>query len=198
MADYSTVPPPASGAPGGGGGGGGGVNDAFKDALQRARQVCEERGSANQWAPRAAPGWASAPELGGAARRGPPPAPHRGGVGRGERCPVPTPPSAPPVRPPRGGERFPGQPSAASAPPLLAGLRAAAGPEGTRNLGGGRRARRLIAARRPGLGAGGRLRARPRIVFPEAPALPADLLRPVGKARTEGCDSKFFSPKFPL
>lgn len=41
MADYSTVPPPASGAPGGGGGGGGGVNDAFKDALQRARQVCE-------------------------------------------------------------------------------------------------------------------------------------------------------------
>lgn len=121
-----------------------------------------------------------------------------GGVGRGERCPVPTPPSAPPVRPPRGGERFPGQPSAASAPPLLAGLRAAAGPEGTRNLGGGRRARRLIAARRPGLGAGGRLRARPRIVFPEAPALPADLLRPVGKARTEGCDSKFFSPKFPL
>ncbi|XP_065411541.1 far upstream element-binding protein 1 isoform X9 [Chrysemys picta bellii] len=40
MADYSTVPPPASGAPGGGGGGGGGVNDAFKDALQRARQVC--------------------------------------------------------------------------------------------------------------------------------------------------------------
>lgn len=40
MADYSTVPPPAAGAPGGGGGGGGGVNDAFKDALQRARQVC--------------------------------------------------------------------------------------------------------------------------------------------------------------
>lgn len=40
MADYSTVPPPSSGAPGGGGGGGGGVNDAFKDALQRARQVC--------------------------------------------------------------------------------------------------------------------------------------------------------------
>lgn len=40
MSDYSTVPPPSSGAPGGGGGGGGAVNDAFKDALQRARQVC--------------------------------------------------------------------------------------------------------------------------------------------------------------
>lgn len=68
MADYSTVPPPASGAPGGGGGGGGGVNDAFKDALQRARQVREERGSANQWVPRAAPGRASAPEFGGGGR----------------------------------------------------------------------------------------------------------------------------------
>lgn len=41
MADYSTVPPPSSGSAGGGGGGGGGggVNDAFKDALQRARQI---------------------------------------------------------------------------------------------------------------------------------------------------------------
>uniref|UniRef100_A0A8C9FJT2 Far upstream element binding protein 1 n=1 Tax=Pavo cristatus TaxID=9049 RepID=A0A8C9FJT2_PAVCR len=44
MADYSTVPPPASGAPGGGGGGGGGVNDAFKDALQRARQIAAKIG----------------------------------------------------------------------------------------------------------------------------------------------------------
>lgn len=51
MADYSTVPPPASGAPGGGGGGGGGVNDAFKDALQRARQVCAcNVALPNQWA----------------------------------------------------------------------------------------------------------------------------------------------------
>lgn len=42
MADYSTVPPPSSGSAGGGGGGG--VNDAFKDALQRARQVSVQRG----------------------------------------------------------------------------------------------------------------------------------------------------------
>ena len=32
MADYSSVAPPSSNA-------GGGMNDAFKDALQRARQV---------------------------------------------------------------------------------------------------------------------------------------------------------------
>ncbi|XP_076976645.1 far upstream element-binding protein 1 isoform X3 [Tamandua tetradactyla] len=45
MADYSTVPPPSSGsAGGGGGGGGGGVNDAFKDALQRARQIAAKIG----------------------------------------------------------------------------------------------------------------------------------------------------------
>uniref|UniRef100_A0A8C5U962 Far upstream element-binding protein 1 n=1 Tax=Malurus cyaneus samueli TaxID=2593467 RepID=A0A8C5U962_9PASS len=44
MADYSTVPPPAAGAPGGGGGGAGGVNDAFKDALQRARQIAAKIG----------------------------------------------------------------------------------------------------------------------------------------------------------
>uniref|UniRef100_A0A5F8GS92 Far upstream element binding protein 1 n=1 Tax=Monodelphis domestica TaxID=13616 RepID=A0A5F8GS92_MONDO len=43
MADYSTVPPPASGS-GSGGGGGGGVNDAFKDALQRARQIAAKIG----------------------------------------------------------------------------------------------------------------------------------------------------------
>ncbi|XP_033007658.1 far upstream element-binding protein 1 isoform X2 [Lacerta agilis] len=45
MADYSTVPPPSSGAPGGGGGGGGAVNDAFKDALQRARQIAAKIGN---------------------------------------------------------------------------------------------------------------------------------------------------------
>ncbi|EHB01767.1 Far upstream element-binding protein 1 [Heterocephalus glaber] len=46
MADYSTVPPPSSGSAGGGGGGGGGggVNDAFKDALQRARQIAAKIG----------------------------------------------------------------------------------------------------------------------------------------------------------
>lgn len=44
MADYSTVPPPSSGSAGGGGGGG--VNDAFKDALQRARQVSVDRAAA--------------------------------------------------------------------------------------------------------------------------------------------------------
>ncbi|NIG58754.1 far upstream element-binding protein 1 isoform X6 [Pontoporia blainvillei] len=45
MADYSTVPPPSSGSGGGGGGGGGGgVNDAFKDALQRARQIAAKIG----------------------------------------------------------------------------------------------------------------------------------------------------------
>ncbi|OBS66399.1 hypothetical protein A6R68_05058 [Neotoma lepida] len=43
MADYSTVPPPSSGSAGGGGGGGG-VNDAFKDALQRARQIAAKIG----------------------------------------------------------------------------------------------------------------------------------------------------------
>ncbi|XP_030062385.1 far upstream element-binding protein 1 isoform X1 [Microcaecilia unicolor] len=37
MADYSTVPPPNAGAPGG-------VNDAFKDALQRARQIAAKIG----------------------------------------------------------------------------------------------------------------------------------------------------------
>ncbi|KAM4720681.1 far upstream element-binding protein 1 isoform 4-T4 [Rhinophrynus dorsalis] len=37
MADYSTVPPPNPGA-------GGGVNDAFKDALQRARQIAAKIG----------------------------------------------------------------------------------------------------------------------------------------------------------
>ncbi|KAH0513108.1 Far upstream element-binding protein 1 [Microtus ochrogaster] len=42
MADYSTVPPPSSGSAGGGGGGG--VNDAFKDALQRARQIAAKIG----------------------------------------------------------------------------------------------------------------------------------------------------------
>lgn len=52
MADYSTVPPPASGAPGGGGGGGGGVNDAFKDALQRARQVRNGAAACGQRRPR--------------------------------------------------------------------------------------------------------------------------------------------------
>ncbi|XP_044288172.1 far upstream element-binding protein 1 [Varanus komodoensis] len=45
MSDYSTVPPPSSGAPGGGGGGGGAVNDAFKDALQRARQIAAKIGN---------------------------------------------------------------------------------------------------------------------------------------------------------
>ncbi|CAH6777199.1 Fubp1 [Phodopus roborovskii] len=40
MADYSTVPPPSSGSAGGGGG----VNDAFKDALQRARQIAAKIG----------------------------------------------------------------------------------------------------------------------------------------------------------
>lgn len=35
MADYSSVAPPSSNA-------GGGMNDAFKDALQRARQVIFE------------------------------------------------------------------------------------------------------------------------------------------------------------
>lgn len=45
MADYSTVPPPSSGAAGGGGGG---VNDAFKDALQRARQVGVRRAAARE------------------------------------------------------------------------------------------------------------------------------------------------------
>lgn len=129
---------------------------------------------------------------GGAVRRGPPPAPRRGG-GLGERRrPVPTPPSALPARLPRGGGRFPGQPPAASAPPLLTGLRVAARPEGRRNLGG------RGALSRPGLGAGGRLRARPRIVSPEAPALPADLLGPVGKARTEGCDSEILQPEVPF
>lgn len=53
MADYSTVPPPSSGSAGGGGGGGG-VNDAFKDALQRARQVSVDRAAASF--PRAAGG----------------------------------------------------------------------------------------------------------------------------------------------
>lgn len=50
MADYSTVPPPSSGSAGGGGGGGGGggVNDAFKDALQRARQVSLDRAAGSQ------------------------------------------------------------------------------------------------------------------------------------------------------
>lgn len=52
MADYSTVPPPSSGSAGGGGGGG--VNDAFKDALQRARQVSVDRAAASF--PRAAGG----------------------------------------------------------------------------------------------------------------------------------------------
>lgn len=47
MADYSTVPPPSSGSAGGGGGGGG-VNDAFKDALQRARQVSVDRAAASR------------------------------------------------------------------------------------------------------------------------------------------------------
>ena len=37
MADYSNVAPPSSNAPGG-------MNDAFKDALQRARQVHTEIG----------------------------------------------------------------------------------------------------------------------------------------------------------
>lgn len=36
MADYSSVAPPSSSA-------GGGMNDAFKDALQRARQVIFQR-----------------------------------------------------------------------------------------------------------------------------------------------------------
>lgn len=36
MADYSSVAPPSSNA-------GGGMNDAFKDALQRARQVGKEK-----------------------------------------------------------------------------------------------------------------------------------------------------------
>lgn len=36
MADYSSVAPPSSNA-------GGGMNDAFKDALQRARQVVDEQ-----------------------------------------------------------------------------------------------------------------------------------------------------------
>lgn len=36
MADYSSVAPPSSSA-------GGGMNDAFKDALQRARQVMFQR-----------------------------------------------------------------------------------------------------------------------------------------------------------
>lgn len=45
MADYSTVPPPSSGSAGGGGGGGGGrVNDAFKDALQRAWEIAAKIG----------------------------------------------------------------------------------------------------------------------------------------------------------
>lgn len=58
MADYSTVPPPSSGSAGGGGGGGG-VNDAFKDALQRARQVSVPRAAAAAAASRAPPaGWA--------------------------------------------------------------------------------------------------------------------------------------------
>lgn len=50
MADYSTVPPPSSGSAGGGGGGGGGggVNDAFKDALQRARQVSQDRAAGSR------------------------------------------------------------------------------------------------------------------------------------------------------
>lgn len=50
MADYSTVPPPSSGSAGGGGGGGGGggVNDAFKDALQRARQVSLDRAAGSR------------------------------------------------------------------------------------------------------------------------------------------------------
>ena len=50
MADYSTVPPPSSGSAGGGGGGGGGggVNDAFKDALQRARQVSQHRAAGSR------------------------------------------------------------------------------------------------------------------------------------------------------
>lgn len=50
MADYSTVPPPSSGSAGGGGGGGGGggVNDAFKDALQRARQVSRDRAAGSR------------------------------------------------------------------------------------------------------------------------------------------------------
>lgn len=49
MADYSTVPPPSSAsAGGGGGGGGGGVNDAFKDALQRARQVGLDRATGSR------------------------------------------------------------------------------------------------------------------------------------------------------
>ncbi|XP_014399864.1 PREDICTED: far upstream element-binding protein 1 isoform X9 [Myotis brandtii] len=50
MADYSTVPPPSSGSAGGGGGGGGGggVNDAFKDALQRARQVSRGRAAGSR------------------------------------------------------------------------------------------------------------------------------------------------------
>ncbi|XP_063284036.1 far upstream element-binding protein 1 isoform X4 [Pelobates fuscus] len=41
MADYSTVPPPASGS---GGAAPGAVNDAFKDALQRARQIAAKIG----------------------------------------------------------------------------------------------------------------------------------------------------------
>lgn len=56
MADYSTVPPPSSGSAGGGGGGG--VNDAFKDALQRARQVSVDRAAGfpeSRWRGRAGP-----------------------------------------------------------------------------------------------------------------------------------------------
>lgn len=96
MADYSTVPPPSSGSAGGGGGGGGGggVNDAFKDALQRARQVSRGRAAGSRrltvigrWLSRpllvraeeegrhALPGsemWGSVPfpHVGGAGRRG--------------------------------------------------------------------------------------------------------------------------------
>ncbi len=40
MADYSNVAPPSSNA-------GGGMNDAFKDALQRARQVSTLKASEN-------------------------------------------------------------------------------------------------------------------------------------------------------
>lgn len=72
------MPPPAAGAPGGGGGGAGGVNDAFKDALQRARQVCAcvRAAPSNQWGPGA---WRPRSRSRGSSRlwgaRAPPPVP---------------------------------------------------------------------------------------------------------------------------
>lgn len=88
------MPPPAAGAPGGGGGGAGGVNDAFKDALQRARQVCVCVAPSNQWGPRA---WRprsrgcgnSEGAVHSAVGVGAPPL---ACVCWGELCPVPTPP----------------------------------------------------------------------------------------------------------